>query len=131
MTEWAANDGNDGKKMSDATQVAQSDPCFHTRSPEHANHLISNAFYPHRLRLLGPSTSFGLNLRATHVGPITVGEISYDTDVRLEGSDESRTSYHVDVPINGRLESRHRGLELTSIPGLAVVYRPDGDATVT
>ena len=118
-----------GTAMGDAPQVAESDPWFRTRSPERAIHLCEAAFYPHRLRLLGRSAGFGLAQRVTRVGPITVGDITYDTDVGL-GFDETRADYHVCVPLNGWLESRHRGQQLTSTPALASVYRPDGELTV-
>ncbi|MCW2686372.1 MAG: AraC family transcriptional regulator [Mycobacterium sp.] len=94
-----------------------------------AIHLCETAYYPHRLRLLGPSRGFGLTQRATSVGPITVGDVTYRTDVGIS-FDETRASYHVCVPLKGSLESWHRGLELTSTPELASVYRPDGEMRV-
>jgi AraC-like DNA-binding protein len=116
--------------MGDALQVAPSDPWFRTRSPETAIHLCETAFYPHRLRLLGRSDGFGLSQRVTRVGPMTMGDITYETDVRLSFN-ETRASYHVHVPLNGWLESRHRGQQLTSTPALASIFGPDGDTTVT
>jgi AraC-like DNA-binding protein len=80
--------------------------------------------------LLGSADSFGLTQRVTRLGPITVGDITYETDVAL-GFGETRSSYHVHIPVNGWLESRHRGLQLISNPAQASVFRPDGDATVT
>jgi AraC-like DNA-binding protein len=117
--------------MDNAIQVAPSDPWIRTTSPELSIHLCKTSFYPHRLRLLGPSRHFGLIQRVTRVGPITVGDITYATDVALLGFDESRASYHINVPLNGGLESRHRGLEITSSPEVASIYRPDGEMTVT
>jgi AraC-like DNA-binding protein len=64
------------------------------------------------------------------VGPITVGDITYETDVGID-FDEARTSYHVCVPLKGWLESRHRGQQLTSTLAVASVYRPDAEITVT
>jgi AraC-like DNA-binding protein len=116
--------------MDDAPKEAQWDPWFRTRSPAQAIHLCETAYYPHRLRLLGPSHSFGLTQRVTQVGPITVGDITYETDVAL-GFDQNRTSYHVHVPLKGWLESRHRGQQLTSTPVLAAIYRPDAEVTAT
>jgi AraC-like DNA-binding protein len=116
--------------MGDAAQAAPLGPWFRTRSPEEAIHLCAASFYPHRLALLGPSHSFGLSQRVTRVGPITIGDVSYDTDVSL-GVDETRASYHVCVPLKGWLRSRHRGEELTATPGLATIYRPDAEMTVT
>jgi AraC-like DNA-binding protein len=107
-----------------------SDPWFRTRSPEEAIHLCETAFYPHRLSVLGPSNSFGLTQRVTGVGPITVGDITYETDVALH-FDETRASYHVCVPLKGWLESRHRGQQLTSTPALAAIYRPDAEMAAT
>jgi hypothetical protein len=116
--------------MGDALQVAPSDPWFRTRSPERAIHLCETAFSPHRLRLLGRSDGFGLTQRVTRVGPITVGDITYETDVAIN-FDETRASYHVCVPLNGWLESRHRGQQLTLTPALAAIYRPDAEITAT
>ncbi|MCW2627247.1 MAG: putative AraC-family transcriptional regulator [Mycobacterium sp.] len=113
-----------------AAQAPQPDPWFRTRSPEEAIHLGETAFYPHRLGLLGPSNSFGLTQRVTCVGPITVGDITYETDVALN-FDETCASYHVCVPRKGWLESRHRGQQLTSTPALAAIYRPDAEMAVT
>jgi AraC-like DNA-binding protein len=105
-------------------------PWFRTRSPEEAIHLCAASFYPHRLALLGPSHSFGMSQRVTRVGPITIADVTYDTDVSL-GVDETRASYHVCVPLKGWLQSRHRGEELTATPELAPIYRPDAETTVT
>ena len=116
--------------MGDAIEIAQSNRWFHTTSPEQAIQLCETSYYPHWLKLLGPSHGFGLSQRVTCVGPITVGDITYETDVAL-GFDESRASYHVCVPLEGWLESRHRGQQLTSTPRLASVYRPDAEMTAT
>jgi len=101
--------------MGDAAQVAPLGPRFLTRSPEEAIHLWATAFYPHRLALLGPSRCFGMSQRVTRVGPITIGDVTYDTDVSL-GIDETRASYHVCVPLKGWLRSRHRGEKFTATP---------------
>ena len=116
--------------MDDAPNEAQCDPSFRTRSPEQAIDLCESAYYPHWLRLLGPSQGFGFTQRVTQMGPITVGDITYETDVAL-GFDQNRTSYHVHVPLKGWLESRHRGQQLTSTPVLAAIYRPDAEVTAT
>jgi AraC-like DNA-binding protein len=115
--------------MGDAVPAARG-PWFRTRSPEEAIHLCAASFYPHRLALLRPSHSFGMSQRVTRVGPITIADVTYDTDVSL-AVDETRASYHVCVPLKGWLQSRHRGEELTATPELAPIYRPDAEMTVT
>ena len=64
------------------------------------------------------------------MGPITVGDITCESDVALD-FDEIRASYHVNVPIKGWLQSRHRGVEVTLSPEVASIYRPDGEISVT
>jgi len=93
-------------------------------------HLCETAFYPHRLSVLGPSNSFGLTLRVTQMGPITLGDITYDTDVALSFN-EMRANYHVNVPLKGWVKSLHRGQQLISTPALATNYRPDAEVRVT
>jgi hypothetical protein len=112
--------------MDEAGEEAQWDPWFRTKSPEKAIHFCETAFYPHRLGLLGSSRGFGLTERVTRVGPITMGDITYDTDVAL-GFDQGLSSYHVHVPLKGWLESRHRGQQLILTPVLAAIYRPDAE----
>ena len=107
-----------------------SDPWFRTRSPEQAMDVRGAAFYPHRLRLLGSSNNFALKQRVSHIGPITVGDTVYETDVAVE-FDDDRAHYHVLIPLNGCLESRYRGQPLTSTPTLASIYRPDAEMAAT
>src|SRR4029077_17141229 len=116
--------------MRHVAQAPPSEPWFRTNSPERAIHLCETAFYPHRLSVLGPSNSFGLTLRVTQMGPITLGDITYDTDVALSFN-EPRATYHVNVPLKGFVKTRHRGQQLTSTPTLATNYRPDAEVTVT
>ena len=84
----------------DATQPTRSESWFSTTSPDVAIHIGETSFYSHRLRLLGHSNSFGLTGCLTCVGPITVGDITYETDVALDFG-EPRASYTVHVPMEG------------------------------
>jgi AraC-like DNA-binding protein len=117
------------KAIGDASRPAPSDSRLRTTSPEQAIHLCKTAFYPHRLKLLGPSKNFGFTQRVTRIGPITLADVTYETDVALS-FDQPRASYHVNIPLNGWLESRHRGLEITVTPEAASIFLPDGETTV-
>jgi AraC-like DNA-binding protein len=114
----------------DPQESPPSDPWFRTRSPEQAMDVRGAAFYPHRLRLLGSSKGFALKQRVSHIGPITVGDTVYETDVAVE-FDDNRANYHVLIPLSGWLESRYRGQSLTSTPALASIYRPDAQMAAT
>ena len=77
-----------------ATRATQPDSWFRTTSPDVAIHIAETSFYPHRLRLLGHSNSFGLTGCVTCVGPITVADITYKADVALD-FDETRSNKHL------------------------------------
>jgi AraC-like DNA-binding protein len=116
--------------MGDASQVAPSHSWIRTRSREQSIHLRTAAFYPHRLTVLGPRSNFGLVQRVTRAGPITLGDTTYETDVALH-FENTRASYHICVPLNGWLQSRHRGQQLTSTAARGSIYRPDAAIVTT
>jgi AraC-like DNA-binding protein len=101
-----------------------------TTSLEEAERLCGTAFYPHRLTLLGPPTDFALTQRLTTVGPITMRDMTYDSDVRLHLG-ETRAGYLVHLPAVGGPESLYRGKELTATTEWGSVYRPNDDACIT
>lgn len=102
---------------------------FRTRSPDHAIHLCETAFHPHRLELL-ESGGFGFAQHLTRAGPITLADLTYDTDVSLSFAGD-RDSYYIHLTLDGRLESQYLGRHLVSTPAVATIYRPEAEMSVT
>src|SRR4051812_45191949 len=75
---------------------------------------------------IGDRRTFLFEGKAVSIGPITVGEICYGTDMRITTTD-LETAYHVLAPVAGTLESRHRGTVVRADPTRATVFRPTGD----
>jgi AraC-like DNA-binding protein len=75
---------------------------------------------------VGDLTTFAFSGDVVMLGPITVGEISYGSDIHLSTGD-LETAYHVLAPLTGVLRSRHRGTVVMADPTRAAVYRPVGD----
>src|ERR1700743_3512429 len=107
--------------MSDTTRLERSDSWHRTTSPEQAIYLCKTAFYPHQLRVLGATTSFGFDHRVTCAGPMKLAQVTYETGV------QPRASYHVNIPLEGWFESRHRGVAITATPEVATVFGPEGE----
>ncbi|MEU4692939.1 AraC family transcriptional regulator [Actinoplanes sp. NPDC023714] len=81
---------------------------------------------PLRIEPVGDPARFLFSADVVLLGPITLGEVGYGTDIRVSiGALE--TAYHVLVPLSGMLRSRHRGTVIYADPTRAVVYRPTGD----
>jgi AraC-like DNA-binding protein len=90
----------------------------------------SRLFYPQSFAVLGRGTSVSMVVRAAQIGPIFLGELSYDRDVRIDCG-ELVTSYHVNLPLSGRLATRHRGVESVATPQRAAIYGPEGETVLT
>jgi AraC-like DNA-binding protein len=89
------------------------------------------ALYPQQdIGVLDDPKAFSLAQRVAGLGPITVGEIEFGSPIWMDCG-EDRSTYHVNVPLSGRLESAHRGQQMTVRPGVAAVYRPQGHTAVS
>ena len=64
------------------------------------------------------------------LGPLTVGEIRYGTDVYVTAPD-LQTAYHVLAPLTGALQSRQLGHVVAADPSCAVVLQPIGEIELT
>ncbi|MEV6346831.1 AraC family transcriptional regulator [Actinoplanes sp. NPDC051851] len=98
-----------------------------TTDVEEARAFCRRIYYG-RLRIdpVGDPGRFHFNADVVELGPITVGEVGYGTDIRVHIAG-LETSYHVLVPLTGTLRSRHRGATVVADPTRAAVYRPTGD----
>jgi hypothetical protein len=84
----------------------------------------------HDFSLLGDPRSFWVHKRQAQLGPITILDVGFGTDIRMECG-QQRSGYFVNVPMSGQPESVHRGSPVIASPGSAALYWPQGDATVT
>jgi AraC-like DNA-binding protein len=98
---------------------------MHAETVTEAETLCGLALYPQQeLRVLRNPESFSLTQRIGNLGPLTVGEVAFGADVRLECG-ELHDSYHVNIPMTGHIESEHRGVRVTADPEYATVYQPE------
>ncbi|MFW3171988.1 AraC family transcriptional regulator [Geodermatophilus sp. CPCC 206100] len=89
----------------------------------------SRVYHPHRVTVLGDAARFAMSLEAASFGPLTVGWLTYDTEVRIEGFHQGH--YQVNVPTTASMVARCGPREATVSPGTATVYRPDRAAAFT
>jgi hypothetical protein len=66
-----------------------------------------------------------VNQRTVDIGPVQVSDITFQTDATID-CDDVGTGYYVNLPVVGRLESRHRGSKIIASRELAVVFQPGG-----
>ncbi|MEV0900083.1 AraC family transcriptional regulator [Actinoplanes sp. NPDC049802] len=98
-----------------------------TTDVDEAREFCRKLYYgPLRIEPVGDPGRLRFQADVVLLGPITLGELGYGTDIRLSIA-ALETSYHVLVPLTGELRSRHRGAVVMADPTRAVVYRPTGD----
>lgn len=105
-----------------------------SRDVDEAHEVGTRVYHEHRATVTGDLSRFALTLDATSVGPLTLGWVTYGTQVRIETSHAGH--YQVNVPSAGAMLAdtmlaRGRGRQATGGPGLAVVYHPDRQAALT
>ena len=63
--------------------------------------------------------------RSADLGPVNIGEVTMTGELRLE-CDDIGTGLYVQLPVAGRFESRHRGVDMIVNGVSAALYRPGG-----
>lgn len=63
--------------------------------------------------------------RTAELGPITIGEVVFQGEMRLD-TDDVGTGFYVHLPITGRFQSRHRGVDMIVNRQSSAVYLPGG-----
>jgi AraC-like DNA-binding protein len=63
--------------------------------------------------------------RFADLGPVHIGEVMFQDELRLECEDVG-TGFYVQLPISGRFESRHRGMDMAVSRTSSAVYQPGG-----
>lgn len=83
-------------------------------------------YAPLHVRPAGDGAGFSFHGDVVRLGPITIGEISYGTEILLRTGD-LQTAYHVLAPLTGTVVSRHRGAVVSADPTRAAIFLPVGD----
>jgi AraC-like DNA-binding protein len=99
-----------------------------TDDPDEALELSAKLFYPHRYLSVGDKEQFSFHLEGTHLAAISVGAISFNGPIAIQTPE--RGSYHVNIPIVGRLESTTARTELLASGNTAIVYNPTDPAVL-
>lgn len=95
---------------------------------DRAEILLGQAFYPLRVRPIG-HRPFRLQLQTVQLGPLMLGRLTYDADIRKECG-HLETAYHVNVPLRGEVWSTNRDRQVVATTRTAAVFDPVGDTVL-
>lgn len=88
---------------------------------------VERIFYPSQLRTWG--AGFGMQVTVAQLASIMAGVVHFDsrTQFSVEGLD---VAYHVNVGLDGAVESRCGSSRMTADPATAALFRPVGDSAI-
>ncbi|MCX4231523.1 AraC family transcriptional regulator [Streptomyces sp. NPDC020707] len=97
---------------------------YETRSLDESHVVIAQHYYDLRLDVRGRSEDFVTRLGVADLGALTVGDVSFGTEVTI-GFAQPRV-YHVTVPLTGRFRCRQgHGAPSCTVPERAVFLQPE------
>ncbi|MCW4352650.1 AraC family transcriptional regulator [Hoyosella sp. YIM 151337] len=96
-----------------------------------ASQAVAAAYFPHELKNLTGAERPSLHLRTADLGGVTIGKLSWGTDVAIACDYEG--AYEVNIPLTGLLETRgdHPNERVASVPGQAAVFQADTPSLIT
>jgi AraC-like DNA-binding protein len=97
---------------------------FTSGDVDHARSLLNRFYYPLSVGVPREAGHFGLDLRMIQLGPLTVGQLTFDGPVSLVASELD--SYHITLPTAGHVTANHVGREVQADPAQAVLFGPHG-----
>ncbi|MET0419950.1 MAG: AraC family transcriptional regulator [Actinoplanes sp.] len=91
--------------------------------------VLAEHFYSSFVDMLEPSERLDTQLRVTSLGPITIGDLRFGTDLRLRLHELG--AYHVDVILSGQLEwQQGRDEPRVATDTSGAVFQPVGDTVL-
>ena len=112
--------------MGDRSDTVRVPRSFRVSDVDGARALCAEFFYDVALEPIGPADGFGLAADVVRLGPVTLGDLRFASEVTIATGDLH--AYHISLPVTGELESEHRGARTTATPRRAAVYQPLGPA---
>jgi AraC-like DNA-binding protein len=95
-----------------------------SRDPAEASALAARVYHEHRLTVLGDRRAFAMTLDAASLGPITLGWLLYDTEIRVDAEPHA-DAYQVNLVTAGQLRGYCGSHQIVATPSTGMIFRPD------
>lgn len=108
----------------EVAQLSRSTVSMVSHDLDEARSIGGAVYYPHDVRILGERTNFSMSIEAAQLGPVTLGWLSYDTEVQVRTASLT-SAYQVNVPVRGEIETGSGSDRIVANPQRAALYRCD------
>jgi AraC-like DNA-binding protein len=95
-----------------------------SRDPAEASALAAQVYHEHRLTILGDVRAFAMTLDAASLGPITLGWLLYDTEVRVD-AEPHEDAYQVNLVVSGQVRGYCGSHQIVARSNTGMIFGPD------
>jgi AraC-like DNA-binding protein len=95
-----------------------------SRDPVEASAVAARVYHEHRLTILGDPRAFAMSLDAASLGPITLGWLSYDTEVRVD-AEPLLDAYQINLVSDGQTRAYCGSQRIVATWDTGMIFRPD------
>jgi AraC-like DNA-binding protein len=112
------------ERPTDEPRRAPHEVRLRSRDPVEASLVASRVYHQHRLTILGDHRAFAMSLDAASLGPITLGWLSYDTEVRVDAEPHGG-AYQVNLISAGVTPAYSGSNQIVATPTTGMIFGPD------
>jgi AraC-like DNA-binding protein len=95
-----------------------------SRDPVEASAAAARVYHEHRLTILGDHDAFTMSLDAASLGPITLGWLSFDTEIRVDAEPHA-DAYQVNLMSAGQTRAYCGSDQMIATSTRGMIFRPD------
>ena len=95
-----------------------------SRDPVEASALAAHVYHEHRLTILGDHRAFAMTLDAASLGPITLGWLLYDTEIRVDAEPHA-DAYQINLVTAGRVSGYCGSHQIVATSSTGMIFGPD------
>ena len=95
-----------------------------SRDPLEASTLAARVYHEHRLTILGDRRAFAMTLDAASLGPITLGWLLYDTEIRVD-FEPHPDAYQINLISAGQMRAYCGSDQIVATSNTGMIFGPD------
>lgn len=95
-----------------------------SRDPAEASAAVARVYHQHRFTILGDQRVFAMSLDAATLGPITLGWLSYDTEIRID-AEPHVDAYQINLVTSGQTPAYCGSHQIVATSKTGMIFRPD------
>jgi AraC-like DNA-binding protein len=115
------------ERPTDDGPVARGEVHLRSRDPVEASALAARVYNEHRLTVVGDRRAFAMTLDAASLGPITLGWLLYDTEIRVD-AEPHPDAYRINLISAGQMRAYYGSHQIIATSSTGMIFGPERPA---